>query len=444
MSRNRILRRAIALSALLLLLISATFTLPVSAADNDVPEISGCEALVLYDKTHEKYIIEENGNIPLNTSTSAKITMGLIACEMLQNRLEETVTVTEEMISNVTGSKIQLSVGEEITVRDLLYHAICGSYNDAAYVIAHVCAGGTQEFVDLMNVRARELGAKDTTYHNPIGYPDSEGMVTTAYDVLKIALAASENKLYMDICSAVSYDTEPTSVTPSLHKYNRNHLISSSQYTQYHNSYCLGMNAGYSGRAGGWSIVTLVRDKETVGGNVDYICVLLGGKESDDGSAIYAFEDVNRVANWVRKKYSNLTLFNAGKEMGSTKIGLTIGGEKKFELSEDLVISVPKDSASVSYDIVLNENLRAPLRKGDVIGSVVATLNGEKVGEAPIVISEDCEVNGVMRAVDYIGSYTKSRAFIATIVFFVVSVIIALVYKYFIRYNYKGRYVRRR
>ena len=293
MTRTRNTRRVIALSALLLLLFILVSALPVSAASDDTPETSGCEALVLYDKTHGKYIIEKNGYAILNTSTSAKITMGLLACEILHDRLSETVTVTEEMLSGVTGSKIQLAVGEEIKVRDLLYHAICGSYNDAAYVVAYLCGGSAQGFVDMMNVRARELGAKNTTYHNPIGYPDSDGMTTTAYDVLKIALAASENELYMEICSAISYDTEATNVTGAMHKYNRNHLISSSQYIQYHNSYCIGMNAGYTGNAGGWSIVTVVRDKESIGEDVYYICVLLGGKESEDGSAIYAFEDVN-------------------------------------------------------------------------------------------------------------------------------------------------------
>lgn len=443
MPRTKKTRRAIVLSALLLLFLTVLSAMPISAAD-DTPEISGCEALVLYDKTHGKYIIEKNGYAILNTSTSAKITMGLIACETLHDRLDETVTVTEEMLSGVTGSKIQLAVGENIKIRDLLYHAICGSYNDAAYVVAHLCGGNAQGFVDMMNVRVRELGAKNTTYHNPIGYPDSDGMTTSAYDVLKIALAASENELYMEISSAVSYNTDATNVTAAMHKYNRNHLISSSQYIQYHNSYCIGMNAGYSGSAGGWSIVTVIRDKETVGEDVDYICVLLGGKESEDGSAIYAFEDVNRVASWVRKKYDNHILFPKGTNMGETKIKLTVGGKKKYETADDLVVSVPKGSESISYDTVLNEDLRAPLSAGTVIGKVVATLDGERVGECDIILSEDCEANGVMKVVDLIGSYTKSRAFIATLVFFVLGMAGFLFYKYFYRFNFKGRYTRRR
>lgn len=441
---HHIIRRRAALASALLIifttLISVFSIVPVSAEGApEKPQISGCEALLLYDKTHEKYVIEENAGAILNTSTSAKVAMGLIACEELGKRLDETVTVTGEMLSEASGSQIGLKVGEVINIRDLLYHAICGSYNDAAYVIAHVVGGSSQGFVEMMNLRVREIGTKNTTYVNPLGYPDSEGMATTAYDVLKIALAASENKLYMEISSAISYNT-----ASGLHKYNRNHLISSSQYIQYHNSRCFGMNAGYSGAKGGWSIVTLIRDKEKIGGDVDYICVLLGGKESEDGSAIYAFEDVNRVANWACNSFENKTVFPKGRELGKAKIALTMGGDVAYETASELVAYVPKGGGTVSWKPVFNDNLRAPLKAGDVIGKAVATLDGERVGECDIVLTEDCEANGVMKIIDLLGQYTKSRAFIASVIFFVVAMIAVFVYKYFNRYTVTGRYTRRK
>ena len=439
---NKIRRRAAFASALLIIfttLFSFFTVLPTSAAEVTKPEITGCTSLLLYDKTHEKYVIEENCYALLHTSTSAKIAMGLLACEKLEGRLDERVTISAEMLSGATGSRAGIQVGEVISIRDLLYHAICGSYNDAAYVIAYIVGGSSQVFVEMMNLRVRDAGTKNTTYHNPIGYPDSDGMVTSAYDVLKIALAASENPLYMEICSSVSYDTEAGD-----HKYNRNHLISSNQYIQYHNSRCLGMNAGYSGELGGWSIVTLVRDKESVGENVDYICVLLGGRESEDGSSIYAFEDVNRVTKWACSSFENKVVFPKGKELGKAKLGLTMGDETPYETAGELVAYIPTGSGKVSYKVELNENLRAPMKAGDVIGKAVATLDGERVGECDIVLSEDCEANGIMKIIDLIGQYTKSRAFIATAIFFVVAMIAVLVYKYFNRYTVTGRYTRRK
>jgi hypothetical protein len=121
-----------------------------------------------------------------------------------------------------------------------------------------------------------------------------------------------------------------------------------------------------------------------------------------------------------------------------------MGGEIPYETAEELVAYVPKGSGKVSYKIELDENLRAPLKAGDVIGKAVATLDGERVGECKIVLSEDCEANGIMKIIDLLGQYTKSRAFIATVIFFILAMVAALVYKYFNRFSVTGRYSRRR
>jgi D-alanyl-D-alanine carboxypeptidase len=192
--------RTLALAALILILIPILTILPISAEDMPTPpSVSGGEAFILYDKTHNRYVAEQNSDKKLNTSTSAKIMTGLIACELLAERREDAVTVTAEMLSAVAGYNMKLQAGEQIKIIDLLYGAICGSYNDAAYVLAHVCGGSAEGFVRLMNEKAVALGATDTEYVNPLGYPDNGAMLTTARDTLRIALAASENQLYMEI-----------------------------------------------------------------------------------------------------------------------------------------------------------------------------------------------------------------------------------------------------
>ena len=119
MQSNRI-RRSAFLSALLII-ITLLSIMPISASDVEPPKADGGSAIVLYDKTHGKYIVEKEGFALLNTSTSAKITLGLIACETLSERLDETVTVTEEMISGASGYSMKLKDGEKIKIRDLLY-----------------------------------------------------------------------------------------------------------------------------------------------------------------------------------------------------------------------------------------------------------------------------------------------------------------------------------
>ena len=433
---NKKRRFAIVLAALFIILTTVLTVLPAAAVES--PEVDGGEAIVLYDKTHKRYIVEENGFAMLNTSTSAKIMMGLIACETLSDRLDQTVTITEDMISGASGYSMSLKVGEKIKIEDLLYGAICGSYNDAAYALAHICGGSG--FVDMMNDRALELGAKNTTYVNPIGYPDSSSMITTAYDTLKIAIAASDNELYMSICSAVRHTMAQTNKSAERVIYNRNYLVCSATTGSYYNAKCKGLNAGYSGEAGGWSVVTLIEDD-----GAEYICVLLGGKENADGSEIYAYECVNTLANWVCKTYDDYTIFPAGAQVGTTDIGLVgvTTNDAPYIAADDLTVYVPA-GCEVSYHVEIDKDLKAPIEAGTVIGKVIATADGDKVGEVDLLLKNSYEANSIMVVIDKIGSYTMSRAFVATIICFVVLLAAVLIYRYVNRYNSRGKYTRRR
>ncbi|MBQ3012545.1 MAG: D-alanyl-D-alanine carboxypeptidase [Clostridia bacterium] len=433
---NKKRRFAVIVATLFIILASILSVIPAVAVE--APEVNGGEAIVLYDKTHKRYIVEENGFAMLNTSTSAKIMMGLIACETLSDRLDQTVTITEEMISGASGYSMSLKIGEKIKIEDLLYGAICGSYNDAAYALAHICGGSG--FVDIMNDRALELGAKSTTYVNPIGYPDSSSMITTAYDTLKIALTASDNELYMSICSAVRHTVKATNKSDERTIYNRNYLVCSATNGSYYNAKCKGLNAGYSGEAGGWSIVTLIEDD-----GAEYICVLLGGKENADGSEVYAYDSVNTLANWVCKTYDDYTIFPAGAQVGTTNIGLVgvTTNDAPYVTAGDLTVYVPA-GCEVSYHIEIDNDLKAPIEAGTVIGKVIATADGDKVGEVELLLKNSYESNSIMVVIDKIGSYTMSRAFVATIICFVVLLAAVLIYRYVNRYNSRGKYTRRR
>ena len=435
--------RYVAPAALILILLPIFTLLCVGASDlPQAPAVSGGEAYVLYDKTNRRYVASHNSDQKMNTSTSAKIMMGLVACERLSDRLDETVTVTSEMLSAVAGYNMKLSDGEKIKVIDLLYGAICGSYNDAAYVLAHVAGGGTEGFVALMNEKALSLGAKNTAYVNPLGYPDHAAMYTTAEDTLLIALAASENELYMEICSSLKRISLATNKSDSRQYYNRNYLVSSAADPRYYNINCAGMNAGYSGEAGGWSVVTLARDE----GDVEYICVLLGGKESEDGGKVYAYESVNQLVNWALKTYNVYTVFPEGAQLGTTKIGLTGVAENDapYVTSAAVEVYIPTTTGGdLSYTIDIDKDLKAPLKAGDEIGRVTVSSYGEIVCVCPLELTEDYEVNAVMLAIDKLGQYTKSRAFVITLISFAVLLISAIIYRQNHRYESRGRYTRK-
>ncbi len=412
--------------ALLILLTAAMSSLFVFSASADAPKqpsIKNCRAACLFDKTHGRMIYSENASEPLHTSTSAKVMTGLLFCELLEDRLSKEVKITEDMLALSSGYSMGLKAGDRIKIEDLLYGAVCGSYNDAAYALACIASGSASDFVSLMNERARQAGAHSTTYTNPLGYPDDSAMMTTLSDTLKIALEASDNELYMNVSSAksraISINGKETTV------YNRNLLVSSRTSQEYYNRSCLGMNAGSSGEKGGWSVITLARDE-----GVEYICVILGGSEGDD-QEIFAYSEANRLIDWVSEEYNMHKVFGKGQVLGHAEISMTSLGRQSVECiaSDELSVYIPnRSSPEVTYELkYLPDKCQAPIKAGDCIGSASVFCNGELVGECEITVGEDIEANIFMKAIEKIALYTQSRAFVAAAVFLAIALPITLI-----------------
>ena len=174
---------------------------------SDLP-LDTAKTIYLYNIENKIPIVEKNCDTLIYPASTVKIMMGLVAIEHLADRLDEKTAILPEMLTSVVGQQCNwLTPGEYPTVRDLLYHAICGGYNDAIAIITHIVSGGEAPFVSLMNARAKELGMSSTVYTNATGVHDPT-MVTTARDVATLALAAYKVPLYMEISSAQSYETE--------------------------------------------------------------------------------------------------------------------------------------------------------------------------------------------------------------------------------------------
>ncbi len=415
---------------ILIALLIPCVSFAVSAEDMGLPEppkLEGIGAYYFYNITTDKLISEENSTEQLRTSTSAKVMSGLLICEALRPRLNDNIQVTEDMIKDAEGVKYGYVVGETVLVKDLLYSAICGSYNDAMHIAAYVVGGDIPSFVNMMNKKASELGAFNTHYENPLGYPEHSDMLTTASDVFKIALEAQKNELYMEISSAQKYTT---SQGDEFH--NRNYLISS-----YHNitpyryfDKCFsGMNAGTSTSSGNWSIVTVAEHKTQ-----KYLCVILGGTESSEGE-IYAYSAANKLADWAFASYKSITLFKQGYEVGLIEIGLTgiAGSNAPYVTETDLNIYIPSD---VSYNRELlttkvefdSDKIDAPANKGDKVGVLKVYYQDECVGKCNLVLDESYDQNVILAGIDKISDYVKSRAFFITVVTFVVLLPIVIIY----------------
>ena len=268
------------------------FCIPASAEENPIPSMQEASAVYFYHIESDQIVGTKNETMQVSAGSSVKIMAGLIACERLAGHLQEEVMVTKSMVSGVVGHRLNLKSGDYLTVEHLLYSAVCSSYNDAFYVLAHTVSGSTEAFVELMNQRARELGLENTFFTDPSGIDD--GSVTTANDVAKLALKAYENPLYLQMCGTERCAVKVSGESRTI--YNRNAMIFSRDTTKYYNSSCIGMSAG-STTKGGHCVVSLTRKN-----NETYLCVVLGATETTDTE--YGYVVANRLSDWAFRSYA--------------------------------------------------------------------------------------------------------------------------------------------
>ncbi|MEI6438536.1 MAG: serine hydrolase [Candidatus Omnitrophota bacterium] len=162
-------------------------------------------AALLFDESgaHKFYARDiEQKVFPASTT---KVMTALIVLERMN--LNDVVTIPAAA-ANVLPSKVELKAGEQYHVRDLLFCALLNSANDAALALAIAAAGSEEKFVDLMNDKTRQLGAKHTVFANPHGLPANRPQYTTAYDMFLIFRAALKNEFFREAIKIRTMDVK--------------------------------------------------------------------------------------------------------------------------------------------------------------------------------------------------------------------------------------------
>lgn len=219
------------LSILVICLAICTMPYNVKANENN-------SSIVAIDIPSGRILYEKNANEKKLIASTTKIMTAILTIE--NGDLNQKIIVSEEVLK-MYGTNIYLSVGEEMSIKDLLYGLILRSGNDAAVVLAKNIGGTEEKFVDMMNIKAKELGMNSTTFQNPHGLDDNTKNISTAYDMALLSQYAYENQTYREISMTKKYKT--STHDKSYLWINRNKLLSI-----YSN--CTGGKNGYTPLAG--------------------------------------------------------------------------------------------------------------------------------------------------------------------------------------------------
>ncbi len=241
-----------------IILILIIFLIPTSVHAS----VDSAYSYTLMDMKTGRILMAKNENSPKLIASITKIMTCIIAIE--KTNLDDVVEV-DDTILKAHGSGIYIEVGEHISVRDLLYGLMLRSGNDAAIMIAKYVAGDVSDFVDLMNAKAKELGMKNTIFHNPSGLDDDEeGNLSTTYDMALLTSYAMKNEDYQKIVKTKKHIVKTDRKTYSWT--NKNKLL---QY-----DYITGGKTGYTENAKRTLVSTAHID------NMDLVVVTI--RDSDD------------------------------------------------------------------------------------------------------------------------------------------------------------------
>lgn len=154
-----------------------------------------CKSVIFSDSTKVKRLYGKRVHERVLPASTAKVMTALIILERL--KLDDYVTVSSTA-TKVQPTRLNLKPGEQYRVRDLLYAILLKSANDASIVLAEAVAGSHWKFVNMMNEKAREIGAKHTKFSNSNGLPSKASQYTTAYDMYLIFRRAIRHKFFRD------------------------------------------------------------------------------------------------------------------------------------------------------------------------------------------------------------------------------------------------------
>jgi len=307
-------------------------------------------AAVLIDMESGRVLYSQNPDQPLPPGGLNKLMTGLLAAE--NRALDYTVTLPMSYSPVSDTSPSGLKGGDSRTVEALLYAMLLHRSSNAAKALAIGVSDSEKNFTDLMNRRAAELGMKNTYWLNPYGTKD-DGQLTTAYDLALLTRAVMQNEVFAAVMGT-GYKVVPWGT--AMEEYTHPDRTFLDTYKSF-------ITGARTADRVGWADYCMVAAGEKSG--VKLVGVIMGGSSN---SGMY--EEMLDLLNYGFNNYSLTKVGVKGGKLGTLDV---VGGRAKTldaVLAEDVSILLNRDNENPVKSISLPQELKAPIAKGDVIGSV--------------------------------------------------------------------------
>jgi D-alanyl-D-alanine carboxypeptidase len=351
---------------------------PNSSVWPQAPEISSGSA-ILIDADTGAILYEKDAYEKCYPASTTKILTGLLTIE--NSRLDDIVTFSSAAANSVTWEDASLATkaGEEYTVEQALYGLLLYSANEIAYGLAEHVGGTLSNFVDMMNKRAKELGAVNTHFANASGLYNPDHY-TTAYDMAMIAKGCYNNSTFVSIDStSTSYTIGPTNLTSQSRTFKHRHQMLANR--PYYYEYCKGGKTGFTDESGCTLVTFAEKD------NMRLICVCFKSGDNE------RFIDTRTLFDWGFDNFQKVTisgeaissLFSSSNYYNSNVFG-------KYILSSNLnasTLTIPTTASSSDIHLKVADNSEVSNENNSYSTNVNFTLADNIVGSTILTLSSD-------------------------------------------------------
>ena len=335
-------------------LVAALFVmLNPAAAAAGAPEISARNAIVMNGAG--QVIFEKDADERALIASTTKLMTALVVLE--NTTLDELVEIKPEYCG-IEGSSMYLKAGEKYTVRELLLGLLLASGNDAAVALAGYTAGSTEEFVALMNSRAKTLGMSGSSFKNPHGL-DTEGHFSTARDMAKLMCCCMEKAAFRELCGRRSAEIAGQTLA------NHNRLLWECEG-------CVAGKTGYTQAAGRCLVSCCER------GGTRFICVTLSAPDDwNDHKKLYA---------WA---YDNYTMKNVMEDI-AFDIPVISGSRETVKIApaEEMLLFLPT-TTEVKLTAEMPRFVFAPVQAGEAAGKIWVIIGDDIIGSCELIYTDN-------------------------------------------------------
>lgn len=346
------------------------FPLIVKAEDINLAE--NATSAIMMEASTGQILFEKNAHEKLAPASMTKMMSMLLIMEAIESgnlKWDEMVTASANA-SSMGGSQIFLEPGETMSVTDLLKGIAIGSGNDATVTLAERIAGTEENFVNMMNKKAKDLGLSNTNFKNATGL-DSENHYSSAYDMAVIAKELVKHEKILEFTS-IYEDYLRQNTNNSFWLVNTNRLVRFYQGVD-------GLKTGFTNEAG-YCLTSTAKKND-----MRLITVVMNEPDSNTRSS-----ETTAMLDYGFNMYQIDKILSTSSVIG--KIKLELGDKKEVEVVpiEDVNILNNKNEneRQVTYNVELN-NIKAPVKIGDVVGKLNVIENGKNIIKIDVTVKEN-------------------------------------------------------